>query len=278
MTTGAVCTKPREPGAPLCAFHTRVELERVQRETARNVWAETMDILWTHRDIDAARGHLIRAFTDHALTEAFFAQYAVVLDEEIDFMTAVYQPHVELKGDLHALALDSQNVHTGAVNTQTDAALELLLKTPVPESQLTMEELAVAWAGKPMLVPVLQDVRKWYKTLACRTPGDKLYRRALDGLWARAKPNPELVQRLWEECLESAGMCCEGHIGRLCNVMVGFDAAFKPVVSAAEMLQQKMSAIAAKDTPAHLKVGEAWAVFEELGIPMDQRISWMEAF
>lgn len=262
----------------MCSFHTRLEAERAERETARRVWAETMDILWTRRDIDAARTHFIRAFTDEHLSEAFFVQYAVVLDEEIDFMTAAYQPPAVLKGDLHALALDSQNVHTGAVNTQTDLGLDLLLKTVVPDHPATLDELAAAWSGKYMLASVLQDVRKWYTTPTCRAAGDKLYRRALDGLWRRAKSNTDLIQRLWEECLDSVGMCCEGHISRLCNVLVGFDDAFKPVVSAAEMLQQKMAAISAKDAPTHVKVGEAWAVFEELAIPMDQRMPWMEAF
>jgi hypothetical protein len=278
MTNGAACAKAREHGAAMCPFHTRVETERRVREAGRIVWAETLDMLWADRNGTRAVNYLIQAFTNHTLTEALFAQYAAVLEGEINFMNNTYPPPAELKGDLHALALDSQNVHTGAVNTQTDEGLELLLKTHVPESQVTMDELAVAWAGKPMFRPVLQDVYKWYKTSACRTTGDMLYRRALDGLWARAKTKPEVVQRLWEECVDARGMCCEGHISRLCNVLVGFDDAFKPAVSLGELLQQKMAAIAAKDAASHLKVGEAWAVFEELAIPMEQRMAWMEAF
>lgn len=278
MTSGVLCAKAREHGAAMCPFHIRVETERLQREAGRRVWVETLDILWTTRNGGAARNRLTNAFTTHELTDALFIQYAEVLEEEIDFMNTPYQHPVELKGDLHALALDGQNVHTGAVNTQTDAGLEVLLKTPVPEGQETMDELAEAWAGRPMFGSVMQDVRKWYKAPMCRTADDKLYRRALDGLWAHAKTKPEVVQRLWEECVDSVGMCCEGHISRLCNVLVGFDAAFKPVVSVADMLQQKMAAIATKDAATHLKVGEAWAVFEELAIPMDQRMAWMEAF
>lgn len=277
-TDGTVCTKPREAGGTLCPFHTRVELERVQRETGRRVWAETLDILWTHRNAAGARDHLMNAFLAGQLTEPLFLQHAEVLEEEIIFMEDAYRPPPQLKGELHALALDSQNVHTGAVNTQTATGLDILLNTPVPESQVTLDELTEAWAGKDMLSPVLQDVRKWHRTKTCRDLNDNLYRRALDGLWVRIKDMPELVQRLWEECVESVGMCCDGHLSRLCNVMVGFDDAFKPVVSVAEVLQQKMAAIAGKDVASHVKVGEAWAVFEELAIPMDQRMAWLEAF
>jgi hypothetical protein len=53
---------------------------------------------------------------------------------------------------------------------------------------------------------------------------------------------------------------------------------FKPPVSAGELLQQKMAVIAEKEIPVEDKVGEAWAVFEELGTPMDQREAWIDAF
>lgn len=277
LTKGTPCTKPREIGAPMCSFHIRVERERNERETGRRVWAETLDLLWTTRNADAARTLLGTAYTNGELTEALFIQYAPMLDEEIDFMGVAYQPPPVLKGDLHALALDSQNVHTGAINTQTEAGLNILLTTDIPATQVTLDELDDAWAGKTTAGAVLLDVRKWYRTKTCRQTNDTLYRRTLDGLWARIKETPALVERLWEECNESVGMCCEGHISRLCNVLVGFDEAFKPVVSAAELLQQRISGIAAKDAPSHVKVGEAWAVFEELSVPMDKRMAWLEA-
>ena len=78
--------------------------------------------------------------------------------------------------------------------------------------------------------------------------------------------------------IESLGKCCEGHISRLCNVLVGFDDSFKPVVSAGELLQQKLAAIAERDIQVEYKVGEAWILFEELGIPIEERNAWIEAF
>ena len=110
--------------------------------------------------------------------------------------------------------------------------------------------------------------------------GDFLYRRALDGLWTRIKASPhrvELTERLWQECSEACEMCCDGHLARLCNVMVGFDDAFKPPVSAGELLQQRIASIAEMELDIHYKVGEAWKVFEELAIPMAERIPWLEA-
>jgi hypothetical protein len=115
-------------------------------------------------------------------------------------------------------------------------------------------------------------------------PGDFLYKRLLDGLWALVQrtSDPELREelrcRVAQEVMESKGMCCEGHISRLVNVMVGFDDAFKPAVSTGELLQNKMAAIAAKELETELKQAEARSVFAELGIPEAEQAAWLEAF
>jgi hypothetical protein len=72
-------------------------------------------------------------------------------------------------------------------------------------------------------------------------------------------------------------VCCEGHLSRLANVLVGFDDEAKPEVSVGELLQQKIAAISELDLSIEDKVGHAWAVFDELAIPMDQRIEWVDA-
>jgi hypothetical protein len=61
-------------------------------------------------------------------------------------------------------------------------------------------------------------------------------------------------------------------------VLVGFDDAFVAPVPVGEILQQKIAVIAAKDVSVEHKVGEAWRVFEELKIPMAERMPWLEAF
>jgi hypothetical protein len=106
----------------------------------------------------------------------------------------------------------------------------------------------------------------------------KSYRPMLDGLWVLVKGNKQLIQRLWEEAYESIDLCWLGQLGRLANVMVGFTEEVKPHVPVGEILQQKMSAIAAKDIGLEFNVCEAWAVFEELNIPMEERDVWIQAF
>lgn len=193
-----------------------------------------------------------------------------------------------LVGVLNRIARDPQNVHTAQVSIQTNAAVEKLLAAHVPKEQQTEKAMVKMWitivpTSWHNILRTCNDVNKWFNTKTCREHEDNLYRKILRGLVAtidRAdnEMRPELYKRLWEECTESVGMCCEGHISRLCNVLVGFDDAFKPPVSVGDILQQKMAAISGLDVPVETKHAHANAVFDELGIPADQRVAWLDAF
>jgi hypothetical protein len=127
---------------------------------------------------------------------------------------------------------------------------------------------------------VMNDVNDWYSRTTIREPGDRLYGRLLEGLWTLIdnQPRPvkdELINRLWQEMVESVGMCSEGHISRLVNVMVGFDDNFKPPVSLGEVLQNKIAAIAMSGAPD--MVIQAKSFMDSLGIPLAEQQPWLEA-
>ena len=265
-----------------CLLHNTVLVRALRARLYRETEILVEDLLWTWGDLDAARDVIDNA---PGLSWEAQIQLHIHLNDELGhYMELHPPPAVPLKGELHALSLDNQSVHTGPVNRQTLTGLDLLLETSVPLTEVsTVVEIANLWATQrpKVLMAVVKDMRNWYKTKTCRDRGDNLYRRVLDGLWTRIKLSPmkdELLQRLWEECRESVDTCCEGHISRLCNVMCGFDDAFKAPLSVADRLQMEMASIAAKEIHVHLKVGEAWAVFEELSIPMGERMAWIEAF
>ena len=279
------CTRPAKQGYTLCALHQRATQRRQERRRAAAAFADVLDVLWTNRDPEGARRLL-----DQKRVEGHFAQpawlelYREQLNDDIELFYFFHPPaRNPPKGELQTLATDNQNVHTPAVNKQTTDMLTLLLNTELPAGQSTMEEIFGHWRDKHAKSKhaVRKDMRKWYRVKMCREADDHLYARALDGVWARIKVSPakdELVERLWQECHESLRMCCEGHISRLCNVFVGFDGAFTSPVSVGEQLQIAIAAIAAKDVRVEQKVVEAWAVFEDLGIPREQRLEWINAF
>jgi hypothetical protein len=187
---------------------------------------------------------------------------------------------------LQHIANDPQNVHTAQVSAQTQRAMNVLLAIPVPQDQTTTWEVLMQFMPRINTqgaagLNTYTDVDYWYHTDTCVSANDHLYKRLLDGCVAYINTSPhksDLWLRLEQEMDESVGMCCMGHLTRLCNAFVGFDDRFAPPVPVGELLQQKMAAIAAKDIETYQKVEEANIVFEELHIPQDQREAWLEAF
>lgn len=195
-----------------------------------------------------------------------------------------------LRNNLAAIATDRQNVHTRAVSEQTNKGLEKLLEEAKITGTIRAPEwLAARWLLRgygnwDRVVQTVNDMNRWYNTRSCRTHNDWLYQKALDGLYStirKIKDNEskqELYQRAFEECFESVGMCCDGHISRLCNVLVGFDETFAPPVPFGEILQNKMAAIYALEVDTDEKVRQATEFFNEFAVPEAERGAWLEAF
>jgi hypothetical protein len=191
---------------------------------------------------------------------------------------------------LQALAQDGQNVHTREVSQQTNESTRTLLEVVVPLQQKTEQTLMLAWYSLPNQPPhhkilrAANDINKWFNTDTCRQQGDKLYKHLLRGLVAYigqvrdTETRQELWKRAYQECEEAVGMCCEGHISRLCNVLVGFDEAFQPPVPFSEILYNKMAAISGMDVSTEEKIQQATTFFNEYAVPMDQRQAWLDAF
>jgi hypothetical protein len=191
------------------------------------------------------------------------------------------------------LAADSQNVHTREIGKQMEDSLAILLKVEVPATQVdTLGEIRLSWVQQKTMPPVEEmrvvytDMVTWWNRSEIYNPGDKLYKKALRGLWWTIKNYKgelrlELEKRLWDECRDSAipySVCTQGHLARLSNVMVGFDDAFVPPVPVGEILQQKMAAISEMEVPYEKQIELAEAVLAELKVPAEEHKNWLAAF
>jgi hypothetical protein len=194
-------------------------------------------------------------------------------------------------GVLGGLAADTQSVHREVVVKQTNTNTEILLEASEeaaedfdPESWVTTWWLLMP--NRPtfnVYYRVMQDIHFWYTRKTCKVASDWLYKRVFTGAVFKISAvedrdrRYELAKRLWEECMESVDMCCEGHIGRLANVFVGFDENFKSPASPNEMLQTQLAEIAQLKLRPELKLAKAKTVMDELGIPEAERAPWLEA-
>ena len=230
---------------------------------------------------------------------------AQILREDTDAMFRAFQWRAEFEGGRARaraprfgpeqreaqLAADSQNVHTREITQQMRDSLAMLTAVDVPETQNnTVNEIRLCWVAQghapAMVGTVYNDVVDWWNRKTIFNTNDKLFKKCLRGLWWTIKQykgdvRKELEKRLWEECKEAAlpySVCVQGHMARLSNVMVGFDEAFAPPVPVGEILQNRMSSIAAMDITSDEQVKLAAALLKELNIPTDQHDNWLAAF
>lgn len=191
---------------------------------------------------------------------------------------------------LQEISEDRQNVHRRDVSEQTNKGTATLLKQTIPPNPRTCQMILGAWiiygfAGEQIrdLLRIYDDMNHWYRKATCRHANDFLYKRLLDGLWVLITTRPdrevhfELVKRLYQECSEASGQCCEGHLTRLVNVMVGFDDAFQPPVSWKDVIGDKLALISRTDAPLPDKVTAATQMMNELQVPEEERRVWIEA-
>lgn len=194
---------------------------------------------------------------------------------------------------LGQIAADRQNVHTSVVSRQTNESLDKLLeiqsRIPSTRRYRSPDWMAAKWliqsyGAWARVKRIVDDIYVWYNRDTCRAANDQLYKRALDGLYEKIRSledneiKAELWKRVFEECDDAVGMCCEGHISRLCNVFVGFDEAFAPPVPIGELLQSRLAAISLLDISADEKKDQAVRVMDELRIPDIERSVWLDAF
>ena len=217
-----------------------------------------------------------------AIVEARAAENAV----RMEAWRARQNLHANLP-ELGRMAHDSQNVHTRAVNEQSNKNMEILLAvTGIPETQATLYEIKQAWDKIYVTVNVdvciYEDMKRWWNVVSCVQQNDYLYRRLLRRLWFKIKTTEnaevrtELMKRLQQECAEAFGLCCAGHINRLCNVMVGFDSAFVQELPKGTILQNRFAQIAQIEDDVE-KYIQATRVITELGLTNDEAAPWLDS-
>jgi hypothetical protein len=187
-------------------------------------------------------------------------------------------------GRLEFIAKNKQSIHAEVVVKKTDAGIKLLSAFPVPAKQKTLTEITEAWASFYPLTEVeriINDMRYWGAKPTVMSKYENVYKKALRGLWAKIKSyegetRVELLKRFWEESNESVEMCADGHVGRLINVLVGFDVPIK-MISKTDF-QDAIAKIANADVPLEVKVSDAKKLMDEYDIPETERQAWLEAF
>jgi hypothetical protein len=170
---------------------------------------------------------------------------------------------------------DNQNVHrSGTVKYVTDI-YQKLIAIPVPADQNTLGELITHCKLPPKAIIMLTqhycDPVSIYEIQGA-------YPKALDAVWAYIRSHPEkgeLYMRVKDELTDNVGMCAQGNLSRICNIVSGYLDGIVPMLSLGERVQNAIVAIAGDDQED--KVGRAKIAMREVGLPENEWAVWLDA-
>jgi len=193
--------------------------------------------------------------------------------------------HVQRQAEERPLANfanDRQNVHTTSAVTQTLKIVNEILKIPVPEEykwnmrtvSKTMSEIISECNLSP--ASAWQMVAKYCsdETIYDLVPG--VYGKVLDSVWQYIKSSPDkedLKKILTSEMRDNIGMCAQGNLSRLTNILAGYVECIVVEESIADKLGRMLPPLMEiEDIPRRLD--HAARIFIEVGLPNDQWEAW----
>ncbi|NDE18711.1 hypothetical protein EBZ80_27795, partial [bacterium] len=198
----------------------------------------------------------------------------------------VFQRDPENGINLRAFANDTQSVHRSSVQNATHKAVVALLARPFPDGVETLVEIVetfndrrvIRWFGPDdgratKEVAVTEITNDYYNTEAFSVR----YGDVVDRVWAFIRGHEHRTQlciRLAQEIYEGRGMCSNGKMARLVNVLMGFDDTLE-AEAPKEVFQFRMAAL--RKRPMAEREAEARALFREFSIPDAEHDVWLEA-
>ena len=187
--------------------------------------------------------------------------------------------------DLRAFAADTQSVHRSSVQNAAVRAIAVILRHPVADDQRTIQEIShdfatrIAFQGSETQTSemlhrrVVSEITRDYNLTSAF---EHTYAEVLDHVWAfirNHKEKQQLVVRLAQEVGEGIGMCSNGKMARLLNVLQGYD----ETLVAAPSREAFQSAIARlMSNPIGTREATARALFTEYQIPAEEHAVWLE--
>ena len=292
----AAAPAPQNPVAPIRAVHPvwNQAAERFAEQLVRQHRAQNFQAERARQEAERARQLEAQALLDLELAAQREAELAAQqwaelarqeqaeFEEQLNTRPVVFGIDPDGGIDLRAFATDPQSVHRSSVQNSTHkAVVELLSRPPPPAGQDTLPEIvgifntnaALRWPSNDVRDTVITELTDNYFNMAAFSIS---YSSVLDYVWAYVcghAEKAELTQRLAEELYEGIGMCSNGKMARLINILQGYDESLE-TAAPRELFQQRIAELASK--PMSERTAAAHALFAEFRIPEDEHAVWLE--
>lgn len=188
---------------------------------------------------------------------------------------------VPVRRELEAFALDTQNVHTTVVVDAVKHTIAKVLEIPVPieyrtDTMKTLTEIIDQC--QPSRKAVWQMTAKFCNDEDIYDMGPGIYAKVLNSVWQYIKSSEhgeDLKKILSSELVDCIGMCAQGNLSRICNVLSGYMEGLE-IRSSREILQDKLAQLMEiDDVTSRVQVGRA--ILHNAHIPVTEWTAWLEA-
>ena len=185
---------------------------------------------------------------------------------------------------LARFANDNQNVHTTLVVEQTKKNVAEILKIPVPEIfKWQKNKLSMTYKTIIMFCHLSPKSAWQFSSMYCSDitiydlePG--IFGKVVDGVWQFIKNSPDkadLKKILAAELRDNIGMCAQGNLSRMCNVLQGYLDGIGQKESVSEILGREFSKLMELENAVEREARGA-AILRENAVPDDQWEQWLE--
>ena len=185
--------------------------------------------------------------------------------------------------DLQLIAVDNQNVHRTAVVDEVKKTIQTLLDNiHVPPEYETRTQKVI---GEIILECKLSPFGTWQMVSKYCSNEDiyeypkGIYAEILNRVWVFIKDSEhkeDLKKILKSEMEDNIGMCAQGNLSRLCNILSGYMEGID-LQTQGDKLQNLMAELYSKTMNIDEKISEAKKILKELDIESSQWAGWIDA-
>lgn len=270
---GTRCTKQARPGSTRCGTHlnilNRYGIENTMRDELGFVQIRQRRIL-REENVDPEQRELLL----RELHEVHNREW-----DEMERMIAARNPD----GELAKFARDAQNVHTTRIVDMTKHVISTVLNIDRPSGFKNQNPSKSIFAHIIMSCPfteraILQFSQKYWQREDIYDMGSGIYNRVADAVWYYITQSPhkeDLVKIFASEIDSSVGMCAQGNLSRLCNVLSGYLDGVGDQRSIAEILGDEFAVIS-REEDVYRRIALAVGILTQHKIPKQEWITWIQ--
>ena len=206
-----------------------------------------------------------------------------ILDRALD--RARGRPAVDNR-PLARFAADPQNVHTEQAVRHTKEVVEKVRQIPVPPEYRWNMNITSKTPGeiiaecKLTIHASCQMLTQYSHQTAIYDIEEGIYGKVLDSVWQFVKNSPDkedLCRILKQEMEDNIGMCAQGNLTRLCNILSGYLDGVAPPESTASKMGRLLPPLMSIEDPLE-RLYKAFEIMKDNGVPFEEWDTWVEPF